>query len=254
MTDLVVFRVGDNRYALRIENIQRIIQAVALTNIPNAHPFVDGIMSYEDSVIKIMNFRKTIGLPSYLEELEALFARLKNDHLTWVESLNNSLQTGVKFDKTFNSHMCELGKWIDGFTAYDDRVSEVLKELVDHHKTLHKKGAEACEMNLSNQAEARRIYDLEITEVFNKTMGALDTFVRELSLVSDSLQKFLIYEKDGKTFAIKVDVIEDIAHIEENDIMNSDSKEEDSDFLELDGVLDINNVLINVIKTVNLPK
>ena len=48
MTDLIVFSVGENRYALRIENIQRIIQAVKLTNIPNAHPFVDGIMSYEE--------------------------------------------------------------------------------------------------------------------------------------------------------------------------------------------------------------
>ena len=69
MTDLIVFSVGDNKYAIRIENIQRIIQSVSLTSIPNSHEYVDGIMSYEESVIKIVSFRKMISLPSYKDEL-----------------------------------------------------------------------------------------------------------------------------------------------------------------------------------------
>ena len=149
--------------------------------------------------------------------------------------------------------MCGLGKWIDGFTAYDDRVSEVLHELVDYHKQLHVRGGEAYEVRQRDPIEAKRILDVEINDIYNHTMGALDTFVAELDLVSNSLQKLLIYENNAKTFAIKVDSIEDIAHIEKSEIMNNDSEEEDCDFLELDGVLDINGVLINVIKTVNLP-
>ena len=60
-------------------------------------------------------------------------------------------------------------------------------------------------------------------------------------------------ESNEKKFAIKVDTIQDIAHIEESNIMTSDSDQESSEFLELDGVLDLNGVLINVIKTVKLP-
>jgi len=36
--------------------------------------------------------------------------------------------------------------------------------------------------------------------------------------------------------------------------MNSDAEDEKNNFLELEGVLDLKGVLINVIKTVNLPK
>lgn len=61
-------------------------------------------------------------------------------------------------------------------------------------------------------------------------------------------------KKDSEKFAIKVDTIEDIAHVEETDIMNSDTESEDSELLELDGVLDLNDVLVNVIKTINIPK
>lgn len=254
MTDLIVFSVGDNKYAIRIENIQRIIQSVSLTSIPNSNKYVDGIMSYEDSVIKILSFRKMIDLPSYRDELEALFIKLKAGHGAWVDALTVSIQTGSKFTKTFNPHMCELGKWIDSFTAYDDRVAEVLNELVQFHKQLHTRGGEACEIRDGNKEEATRILDIEISDIYHHTMGALDTFVKELDLVANSLQKLLIYENEGKIFAIKVDTIEDIAHIEEADIMNNESDEEESECLELDGVLDMDGVLVNVIKTVRLPK
>ena len=254
MTDLIVFSVGSNRYAMNIENIQRIIQASALTAIPNAHPFIDGMMSHEESVIKVMSFRKLIKLVSYEEELKILFAKLKIAHKDWVDALKISIHTGSTFTKTTNPHMCDLGKWIDNFTSYDDRVSEVLSELVEYHKQLHLKGGEACEIKKVNPEEAKHIVDVDVNDIYNHTMGALDTFVAELGTVANSLQKLLIYDNNGKKFAIKVDMIEDIAHIEERDIMANDSNKESSEFLELDGVLDLNGVLINVIKTVNLPR
>ena len=71
MIDLIVFSIGNNRYALNIENIQRIIQRSELTDIPNAHKLIDGMMSYENKVIKVLNFRRLIGLFSDGEALLA---------------------------------------------------------------------------------------------------------------------------------------------------------------------------------------
>jgi purine-binding chemotaxis protein CheW len=142
MMDLIVFSVLNNKYALNIENVQRIIQAINLTNIPNSSELVDGMMSYEDSVIKVLNFRKLIGLEAHEEDIQE---------------------------------------------------------------------------------------------------------PQEYS------QKLIIYEKEYSKFAIKVDAIDDIQYIEESDIINADEKESQSDFLVLDGVLDIDGVLINVIKTVSIP-
>ncbi len=254
MKDLIVFSVGENKYAINIENVQRIIESTVLTNIPNAHPFIDGMMSYEDKVIKVLSFRKLIDMQTYKHELNILFASLKKSHAEWVSSLKSSLETGVVFSRTLDPHACELGKWIDSFTAYDDRVITVLNELIEYHKQLHSTGGIALEVYKKNKEEALGIFNEKITQIYEHTIEALETFIKELDLVANSLQKLLIYDNEETLFAIKVDTIEDIAHVSEGDFTNATDKHKASEFLELENVLDLNGVLINVIKSVKLPK
>lgn len=252
MIDLIVFNVGGNRYALNIENVQRIIQSQELTQIPNAHALIDGMMSHEEKVIKTLNFRKLIGMDSYDDELETLFARLKVAHKDWVDALQHSIEHGSTFTKTTDPHKCDLGKWIDNFNSYDDDVSATLKDLTESHKRLHVTGGELLEVYAEEPEKALERFRSEIHDIYSHTMGDLEHFTEDLGRVADSLQKLVIYEKDTKIFAIKVDIIEDIAHIEESDIMNSDEHEA-SEYLELQGVLDIDGALINVIKTIDIP-
>ena len=254
MTDLIIFGVANNRYALKIENIQRIIQCRNLTSIPNANEAMDGMMSYEDGVIKVLNFRKMIGIETYEEKLDVLFKRLKKAHAAWVDALKLSINTGSEFTKTTNPHMCELGKWIDDFRSYDDTVADTFRELVEYHKRLHIRGGEALEIYKSDKKRAKQIVDVEVNNIYNYTMGALDTFILDLDVVSNSFQKFLIYENGETTFAIKIDTIEDIAHIEESDVITTEDSYEINEFLELEGVLDLNGVLVNLIKTITIPR
>ncbi len=254
MIDLIVFSVGNNRYALNIENIQRIIQATGLTDIPNAHPLIDGMMHHEDKVIKVLSFRKLIGIESYDTELKVLFDKLKNAHEDWIEELKNSVNNGSTFTKTTDPHKCELGIWLDNFNSYDDNVSQTLKHLIDNHKYLHISGGDVLDLNENDNEEAKNKIETEIYDAFNKTMGDLDRFVASLDVIANSLQKLILYENNAEIFVIKVDNIEDIAHVEESDIMNSENNHTSGEFLELDGILDLNGVLINVIKTVKLPK
>jgi chemotaxis signal transduction protein len=254
MIDLIVFSVAGNKYAMNIENVRRIIESISLTNIPNSHAYIDGMMSYEDKVIKVLSFRKLIQVQPYKDELATLFKGLKEGHAEWVEALKVSVETGATFTKTLNPHACGLGKWIDSFTAYDDHVIEILNELIEYHKQLHVTGGFVLEMYEKDKEKALRMFNIDILDIYEHTMGALDTFTRELDLIANSLQKLVIYENEGGFFAIKVDIIEDIAHVEESDLNSSMSDHKMSKFLDLEGVLDLDGVLINVIKTVKLPK
>ena len=254
MIDLIVFSVGGNKYAMNIENVQRIIQVEALTNMPNAHAYVDGMMSYENKVIKVLSFRKLIGMNTYASELGSLFESFAKAHAYWMDDLRISIETGTNFTKTFDPHACGLGKWLDSFTAYDEHVIEVLKELVEHHKQLHTLGRVAYESRLSDKERALDILNVELTNIYQHTMGSLELFVKELDSVADSLQKLLIYDNIGSVFAIKVDVIDDIAHVKESEFINVNNEHNVDEFLELEGVLDLDNILINVVKTVSLPK
>jgi len=253
MKDLIVFRVGNNRYALNIENIQRIIQATELTKIPNSHPLIDGMLSYESDVIKVVNFRKLIGNESYSKELEELFSHFKSSHSEWMDSVKNYVENDTPFTKTTDETKCELGKWLSSFSSYDDAITVIFKELLAHHKNIHKKSVELLELNKTDKALAKQILDTDIKESFKETVSSLDKFILLSDKVANSLQKFIIYENDGDIFAIKVDVIEDIAHIEDKEIITANDKNSKNSFLTLNGILDLKGVLINIIETVKLP-
>jgi len=253
MKDLIVFKVGNNRYALNIENIQRIIQATDLIDIPNAHHLIDGMLSYESDVIKVVNFRKLIGIQRYKEELETLFLRLKDAHQSWIDGLRQSVDRGASFTGTLDPHKCELGLWLDNFNSYDDRVTAILKDLIKNHKDLHVYGSDVLRLKELDTKQASDMINKEIYDSFSHTMSDMDIFISELDKVANSLQKFIIYEDDVDTFAIKVDVIEDIAHIEDKDLISTNENNNRNEFLNLNGILDLKGVLINVIETVKLP-
>ncbi len=117
MMDLIVFSVANNRYALNIENIKRILQDKQLTTIPNSNTLIDGMISHENSVIKVLNFRKLIGLISYDTELQNSFARFKTLYEEWINALKESIYHERVFSKTTNPHKCEPGMWLDGFNS-----------------------------------------------------------------------------------------------------------------------------------------
>ena len=58
MSDFIIFSIGVSDYALEVSNVERIDQIPKLTPIPNAHPFIDGMMSYQEHTLKVIDFRK----------------------------------------------------------------------------------------------------------------------------------------------------------------------------------------------------
>ncbi|MBN2894797.1 MAG: chemotaxis protein CheW [Campylobacterales bacterium] len=253
MKDLIIFEVAKNRYAIDIEHIQRITQIPVITDIPNAHPFIEGMMSYENRVVKVVGFRQMVGLKTYDEELKALFSDLKQQHKVWVETLQNSVQKGVSFHLTTNPHLCNLGKWLDNFTSYDDHVSQILKELNDFHKRLHHSAIDVIELAKSDQAGASHEVDTSVMEIYDLTMYHINQFIAEFNIVANSLQKLLLYHGSKTAFAIKVVTIIDIAHIDEKMIQASDEHNKVSEFLDLSGVIELDGKLINVIRSIDLP-
>ena len=194
-----------------------------------------------------------LSFESYNVELNAKFKELEEQHTVWIEALKKSAENSMTFNKTLDPHACELGVWLDAFTSYDDEVSKVLKELNSYHKRLHKSGHEVLDLAKTDNSLALAFFNKDVMEIYVNTMRCLDTFINNLEKVSSSLQKLLLYHTDEGDFAIKVDTILDIAHVEESELKRSTDKSQSSEFLELDGVLELNGTLINVIKSIKMP-
>lgn len=253
MKDYIIFKVGINYYALEVERVERIIQVPQITYIPSTHPFIDGMMSYEKRVTKVVNFRQMTNVPSYETELKDLFSTIENGHKIWVETLRESIQNNQPFHLTTNPHQCQLGRWLDSFSTQDSDILMILKVLRPAHAKLHEIGKEALIIREKDPQKALELIDRDINAIYSSTINEIHKMSDLSHLMANNMQKLLIYRSNENFFAIKVDSIEDIAKINIEEVQEIDSTLQIGTFLETEGVIEMGEKLINVIKSITLP-
>lgn len=62
LLQLVSFKIGKEEFAVDILSIQEIIRTVAVTKVPRAPHFVEGVINLRGKVIPIINLRQRFGL------------------------------------------------------------------------------------------------------------------------------------------------------------------------------------------------
>lgn len=70
MNDYIIFTSDSYGYALDVSKVERIDQIPELTPLPNAHPFIEGIMTYRSQTLKVINFRHLIDASFHDEEIQ----------------------------------------------------------------------------------------------------------------------------------------------------------------------------------------
>jgi purine-binding chemotaxis protein CheW len=63
LTQLVVFRLDAQRYALPLETVERIVQAAEITPLPNSPDIVIGAIDVAGRILPVLNIRRRFGLP-----------------------------------------------------------------------------------------------------------------------------------------------------------------------------------------------
>ncbi|MFA5371550.1 MAG: chemotaxis protein CheW [Sideroxydans sp.] len=60
---LIVFTLGDQRYALPLSVAERVVRMVAITPLPNAPDIIIGVVNFQGRVIPVINMRRRFCLP-----------------------------------------------------------------------------------------------------------------------------------------------------------------------------------------------
>lgn len=63
LNNLVVFLVEENRYALPLANVVRIVNATEVTKLPNTPVDILGIINFQGEIIPVLNLRQRLNLP-----------------------------------------------------------------------------------------------------------------------------------------------------------------------------------------------
>lgn len=254
MQSFILFNAGDLRYAMGLENIQRILSVPKLTPTTQKDKVFEGMMSYEDDVINVVSFRKMISMQGYVDKVDEMFIELKGQHKAWIDALSDSVHHHVPFTKTTDPHACHLGKWIDNFRSYDDEVTEIVRHLNAHHQALHKSAIGVLERYDVDPKNAIEWCESHVQDIYKTTIGYLESIAEHAETVANDSQKLLILEQDGFRFGLKVDTITDIIHVEDNVIKDKETLQRCGNYICIKGVIEHEKKLCSVIDSIKIPK
>ena len=78
----VVFRLLGEDYALSIAGVHTVEKIMPITRVPNAPPFVDGVVNLRGDVVPVINLRRRLGLPPADADVDAhIVVALEDDQL-----------------------------------------------------------------------------------------------------------------------------------------------------------------------------
>ncbi|MBS1191877.1 MAG: cheW2 [Rhodocyclaceae bacterium] len=70
---LLVFSLADQRYAIHLEAVERVLRAVEITRLSDAPRHVLGVINVYGEIIPVLDFRHRLGLPEKEPDLDDQF-------------------------------------------------------------------------------------------------------------------------------------------------------------------------------------
>lgn len=77
---MIVFRVADRDYGLPVEDVVEVIRMVAVTGIPDAPPWVSGVIDLRGRTLPVVALRERFGLLSKPPDLDTMIIVARHDH------------------------------------------------------------------------------------------------------------------------------------------------------------------------------
>ncbi len=221
----IVFKIADSYYCVNSSHISTIVQLPKYDHIPAAPPNVTGMFKYRDQVIQMVDLRITFGMKSLAEEsseFETMINARKQDHVTWVNELERTIETGEPFGLAKNPHQCALGKWYDHFTTENSLVAFHLRKMEEPHRLLHEAAQEAdnCKQECDDCRREECLKDI-VNRLRQKYMPEILGILDETKdIFRTTIYKAMVLLLDGMKWGIVVDeiiAVEDLTVIDQRE-------------------------------------
>lgn len=98
LTQLVVFRLEEQRYALELPVVERVVRAVEVMPLPKAPDIVIGVIDVEGSVLPVLNVRQRFGLPGKVPSSDDQFLIARTPRRTVVLVIDEAVGVVERLD------------------------------------------------------------------------------------------------------------------------------------------------------------
>jgi len=216
----VLVDVASLVYAIPCSCVLSLEQLSKVTPLPTSPAEVRGVVNFRGKIIELLDTRILFNSKSIVDEVREfseLMDCMKEAHLTWVHTLEDSILTDKEFTLTTDPHQCAFGKWYDNYKTNDSVLKFELAKFDNPHKAIHQLGIDAVEMQKKGNKEgASNLINSTKATGLQQMIGLFES-IKEAYAKSRREILVVLGETEQNAISVSVDEIVAIEHIFEVD-------------------------------------
>lgn len=126
VSKVVIFKIQNEEYAADIMQIERILDYTEPTKIPEAPPFVKGIIKYQDRILPIIDLKTRMHLSQNNDGNEPKIIVVKSDNKyigLIVDMVSEVIDISTEsIEETPEIIQCILNKYVYGIVKFNNRI------------------------------------------------------------------------------------------------------------------------------------
>jgi purine-binding chemotaxis protein CheW len=201
----VIFQVAENRFALDCESVAELLTGIEdqISGATAIGRDMVGIFNHRGTVLPVFDFRRALGKQTFAEryqEMTEFIQAREQDHISWLEDLRRSAETGAKFTKATDPTLCNFGKWYESvknspeelqrLTMGSVAIAHLFEAFDQPHRRIH--------------GIANRVLELTADKCLDEAFRLIQqTWDNELSMMKELFKTFLLqYRRTLRSTAI----------------------------------------------------
>ncbi len=225
---VITFSTRDATFAIPLEQVRYIEKDVERNiKVDSQKSFNHEVITYQNRAIPLYDFCHLTGSTSAIDYGRHLLERLsvsEEQHLDWINALEESLKNKTPFTQATDPNKCQFGQWYNTFKADDEDLAEVMEKFDEPHRRLHGVAKELIQLAETDQSEAMARFRRERNGTFGQLMRL---FEHARERVTAAIRPIIVFVDQGnnKISALRLDNIKDIQNYGMEDFSDDESTE-----------------------------
>lgn len=245
VTRYVVVNINHNHYGMSTDSTVELMSSTIaqVTRVPHSPAFIAGVINHRGTIIPVIDMRSLFGFEPRAAEakkLSKMFDQLKNDHVAWLNALQDTIYTNTAFTKATDPAKCSFGKWYATVLSGSSPMSEMVDDdpnlaaLIKRFDAPHRKIHALAEKVLALKEEGQVDKAIEMINAVRDTdlaeMCEIFDLVHEAAAAQlDSMM--VITEVGSRKAAIAVDGVSFVADCTDDSIEPLPDTADNTEFL-----------------------
>lgn len=204
--DILLIRLGGRSFGLPFQNIRHICPIPSGFNGYGA--VVDEHFVFQGNpfpYVSLWNLLKLKSEYTEYEEMQEMLWSRRQDHLDWMNALEDAIKNGTAFSKPRSPRECAFGRWYYGYHTKNLRLSLLMRNFEQPHAEIHRLADKLLGISESGRIkEALQAFEeskittlAELLELFDSTQALLSELQRRIALIVADGDECCVLGADG---------------------------------------------------------